>query len=134
MTTNAVEVIAGVDTHADTHHAAVIDVTGKKLADAQFPTTQAGYAALVAFIITFGTVVRVGVEGTGSYGAGLSRHLRKESLEVVEVIRPNRQVRRMRGKSDPIDAYSAAATAEASAASRASQTRNAICLAADATQ
>src|SRR5690606_9723844 len=52
----------------------------------------------------------VGIEGTGSYGAGLFRHLRDEGTQVVEVIRPNRQVRRMRGKSDPIDAYAAATT------------------------
>lgn len=111
MTTLVGEVIAGVDTHADTHHAAVIDTNGKHLGDMQFPTTHAGYAALLGFIASFGTVVRVGIEGTGSYGAGLSRHLRDAGFEVVEVIRPNRQVRRMRGKSDPIDAYAAAATA-----------------------
>lgn len=110
MTTAFGEVIAGVDTHADTHHAAVIDVNGRRLGDMQFPTTVAGYAALRAFIGSFGTVNRVGVEGTGSYGAGLCRFLRTSGVEVVEVIRPNRQVRRMRGKSDPIDAYAAAAT------------------------
>ncbi|KRE23333.1 IS110 family transposase [Agromyces sp. Soil535] len=111
MTTLVGEVIAGVDTHADTHHAAVIDTNGKHLGDMQFPTTHGGYAALLGFIASFGAVVRIGIEGTGSYGAGLSRYLRDAGLEVVEVIRPNRQVRRMRGKSDPIDAYAAAATA-----------------------
>lgn len=111
MATTSVDVIGGVDTHADTHHAAVIDLTGRHLADAKFPTTPAGYAALAAFLTAFGTVVRVGVEGTGSYGAALTRHLRRAGLEVVEVIRPNRQLRRMRGKSDPIDAYAAATTA-----------------------
>lgn len=111
MTTPTGEVIGGVDTHADTHHAAVIDLNGKHLGDAQFPTTRAGYVALGAFLAAFGTVIRVGVEGTGSYGAGLSRHLREQDLDVVEVIRPNRQARRLRGKSDPIDAYAAAKTA-----------------------
>lgn len=111
MTILVREVIAGVDTHADTHHAAVIDTNGKRLDDMQFPTTHGGYAALVGFITSFGAVIRVGVEGTGSYGAGLSRYLRGTGLDVVEVIRPNRQVRRMQGKSDPIDAYAAAATA-----------------------
>lgn len=111
MTTIASQVVAGVDTHADTHHAAVIDSTGRKLGDAKFPTTAAGYAALTAFIAAFGAVSRVGVEGTGSYGAGLARHLRQAGLTVVEVIRPNRQTRRLRGKSDPIDAYAAAAAA-----------------------
>lgn len=105
------EIIGGVDTHADTHHAAVIDTNGKQLGDAKFPTTPAGYAALAAFVAAFGLIVRVGVEGTGSYGAGLTRYLRDTGLEVVEVIRPNRQLRRLRGKSDPIDAYAAATTA-----------------------
>ena len=110
MTTPAVEVIAGVDTHADTHHAAVIDSAGRKLGDRQFPTTEAGYLALIGFIASFGVLLRVGVEGTGSYGAGLARALRDHGIHVREVIRPNRQIRRMRGKSDPIDAYAAAAT------------------------
>lgn len=105
------ETYAGVDTHADTHHAAVIDQNGKHLADAQFPTTPEGYAALTAFILMFGVLVRVGIEGTGSYGAGLSRHLTGLGHRVIEVIRPNRQLRRMNGKSDPIDAYAAAKTA-----------------------
>lgn len=109
MTTPFSEVIDGVDTHADTHHAAVIDSNGRRLGDMQFPTTVAGYAALHGFIGSFGAVSRVGVEGTGSYGAGLSRFLRAAGIEVVEVIRPNRQIRRLRGKSDPIDAYAAAA-------------------------
>ena len=105
------EIYAGVDTHADTHHAAVIDQNGKHLADAQFPTTPAGYAALTAFILMYGLLVRVGIEGTGSYGAGLARHLTALGHQVIEVIRPNRQLRRLSGKSDPIDAYAAARTA-----------------------
>lgn len=109
--TETCEIYAGVDTHADTHHAAVIDQNGKHLADAQFPTTPAGYAALTAFILMYGTLIRVGIEGTGSYGAGLARHLTSLGHHVVEVIRPNRQLRRMNGKSDPIDAYAAAKTA-----------------------
>ena len=111
MATIVSEVIAGVDTHADTHHAAVVDATGKRLGDQQFPTTEDGYLALIAFLVSFGTLLRVGVEGTGSYGAGLARALMAHAIPVVEVIRPNRQIRRMRGKTDPIDAYAAAATA-----------------------
>jgi len=111
MTTISREVVGGVDTHADTHHAAVLDTAGRRLGDAQFPTTPAGYAALLAFLLSFGVLLRVGVEGTGSYGAGLARFLHGHDITVSEVIRPNRQVRRMRGKSDPIDAYAAAATA-----------------------
>jgi len=102
-------VIAGVDTHADTNHAAVITTTGGRLGDQEFPTTPDGYCRLVEFIAGFGAVQGVGVEGTNSYGAGLSRHLRETGLRVEEVIRPKRPVRRLRGKSDPIDAYAAAA-------------------------
>ncbi len=104
-------VVAGVDTHKDTHHAAVIDTAGRQIADASFPTTKKGYVELSAFVSSFGELVRVGVEGTGSYGAALTRHLQEQGIEIVEVIRPNRQVRRMKGKSDPIDAYAAARTA-----------------------
>ena len=102
-------VVGGVDSHADTHHAAVVTMTGGRLGDQEFPTTPGGYRQLVAFVTGFGTVQTVGVEGTNSYGAGLSRHLRQAGLEVQEVIRPKRPVRRLRGKSDPIDAYAAAA-------------------------
>ena len=87
MTILVGEVIAGVDTHADTHHAAVIDTNGKRLDDMKFPTTHGGYAALVGFITSFGAVIRVGVEGTGFYGVGLYRYLRDTGLEVVEAIR-----------------------------------------------
>ena len=87
MTTRLEKIFAGVDTHADTHHAAVIDSNGKHLGDAQFPTTPAGYAALAAFLTAFGMAVRVGVEGTGSYGAGLARHLGAAGFVVVEVLR-----------------------------------------------
>lgn len=101
-------VVAGVDTHKDTHYAAVISVTGEHLGAAQFPATGAGYRALHGYVTGHGELLRVGVEGTNSYGAGLSRHLRNEGVELVEVLRPARQVRRMRGKSDQIDAYAAA--------------------------
>lgn len=111
MTSVLGDVIVGVDTHADTHHAAVLDQHGRRLADRQFPATGSGYAALLRFIVSFGTIVRVGVEGTGSYGAGLSRHLRAAGVAVVEVIQPSRQQRRLRGKSDPEDAYAAAQVA-----------------------
>ncbi|MCQ9387031.1 IS110 family transposase [Brevibacterium moorei] len=100
-------VYAGIDTHADTHHVAIIDELGRKLDDAEFPTTPAGYAAILAFITTLGTLRKVGIEGTASYGAGITAHLRSQQIEVREIIRPNRQARRG-GKSDPIDAYAAA--------------------------
>lgn len=110
MTSETAGVIAGVDTHADTHHAAVITTTGCRVADQQFPANPAGYLALLEFIASHGPVLRVGVEGTSSYGAGLTRVLQSASIEVSEVIRPQRAQRR-RGKSDPIDAYAAAASA-----------------------
>lgn len=104
-------VVAGVDTHKDTHHAAVVTRTGQHLAAAEFSTSAAGYRDLAAFIAGFGPLLRVGVEGTGSYGAGLTRFLCDAGVPVVEVLRPTRQVRRMRGKSDEIDAYAAAESA-----------------------
>jgi transposase len=100
--------VGGVDTHKDIHHAAVVLMNGRRLADAQFPATAAGYAALLAWLRTFGRPHAVGVEGTGSYGAALARHLRGKGVQVVEVNRPDRRQRRARGKSDPLDAYAAA--------------------------
>lgn len=110
MADNPVEVVAGVDTHADTHWAAIITTTGQHVADKQFPATPDGYARLAGFITGHGHLVRVGVEGTSSYGAGLARVLIAAGLDTVEVIRPKREQRR-RGKSDLIDAYAAAAAA-----------------------
>ena len=101
-------ITGGVDTHLDAHVAAVIDANGGVLAVESFTTTPAGFAALSDWLIAFGVVDRVGVEGTGAYGAGLARHLRGCGLEVIEVDRPNRQARRRAGKSDPADAVEAA--------------------------
>jgi transposase len=101
-------VTGGVDTHGKTHHAAVIDQLGQLLGDQQFPATAAGYRLLLAWLRSFGRLVKVGVEGTGTYGAGLARYLAAEQVEVVEVDRPDRKTRRNKGKSDPIDAMAAA--------------------------
>jgi transposase len=101
-------VTGGVDTHSRTHHAAALDATGRLLGDAQFPATAAGYAELLGWFRRFGTVVKVGVEGTGAYGAGLARYLTGHGVPVVEVDRPDRKTRRSKGKSDPIDAIAAA--------------------------
>jgi transposase len=76
-----------------------------------FPTDAAGYRSLADWLSGFGPVVRVGVEGTGSYGVGLARHLHREGVVVVEVDRPDRQARRKLGKSDPVDAEAAARAA-----------------------
>ena len=103
-------VVGGVDTHADVHVAAALDLNGAVLGIESFPTDTAGYRLLADGLIAFGSVVKVGVEGTGSYGVGLARFLHANGVEVVEVDRPNRQKRR-RGKSDPIDAEAAARAA-----------------------
>src|SRR6266550_6725719 len=104
-------VTGGVDTHADIHVAAAVDGNGGVLGVESFPTTPAGYAQLHGWLAAFGLVARVGVEGTGAYGAGLARHLRGQGLVVIEVDRPNRQERRRNGKSDELDAVEAARAA-----------------------
>jgi transposase len=102
------EIVGGVDTHKDSHTVAALSGTGQLLGTAQFPATPAGYQELLAWLRGYGQVTRMGVEGTGSYGAGLYAYLRRAGIEVREVIRPKRQVRRRRGKSDPVDAEAAA--------------------------
>ena len=79
-------VVAGVDTHDLTHHAAVLDGLGRELGDQQFPATAAGYTALLGWVRDHGQLVTVGVEGTGSYGAGLTRHLHAAGVNVVEIV------------------------------------------------
>jgi transposase len=101
-------VISGVDTHKDVHVAAVLDEHGRLLETASFATSAFGYRDCYRWLTNFGEVLAVGVEGTGSWGAGLSRFLRARDLNVVEVNRPNRQTRRRKGKSDTIDAEMAA--------------------------
>lgn len=103
--------IAGIDTHKHTHHVAIVDHLGRPVTDQQFDTTPAGYKETVDYLHTAGTVSVVGVEGTGSYGAGISRVLTAAGFKVVEVARPNRRSRRLRGKSDPLDAHQAALSA-----------------------
>src|SRR5215204_7003118 len=115
-------VTGGIDTHLDAHVAAVVDVNGGVLAVESFPTTTAGFAELHDWLVGFGEMERVGVEGTGAYGAGLARHLRGCGLEVIEVDRPNRQARRRAGKSDPADAIEAARAVVAGRASGIAKT------------
>ena len=81
-------VIGGIDTHKELHVAAVIDTAETVLATHSFSTTRAGYRALVKWLRSFGDVARIGVEGTGSYGAGICRHLADAGIEVLEVDRP----------------------------------------------
>ena len=104
-------VTGGVDTHADTHVAAVVDQVGRVLGTESFPADADGYAGLLAWMRGHGELDRTGVEGTGSYGAGLARYLAAQGVPVLEVTRPDRQRRRRRGKSDAVDAVSAAISA-----------------------
>jgi transposase len=83
----ACPVVGGVDTHLDVHVAAAVDGLGGLLGVRSFPTTPAGYHALSLWLCSFGTVDRVGVEGTGTYGAGLARHLAASGVTVIEVDR-----------------------------------------------
>jgi transposase len=123
MTAPADPVTVGVDTHRDVHVAAVVDQTGRLLATEAFPASTRGYVGLVTWAERFGLVARIGVEGTGTYGAGLARFVRAYGLQVVEVDRPDRSLRRRRGKSDPIDAQAAARATLAGVATTTPKTR-----------
>jgi transposase len=117
-------ITGGVDTHLDVHVAAALNAVGGVLGVESFPANGPGYRRLLAWLQSFGTVDLVGVEGTGSYGAGLTRHLLDKGIRVVEVDRPNRQERRRAGKSDPIDAIEAARAALSGRAKSDAKTRN----------
>ena len=88
MSENDRIVFGGVDTHRDTHVAAVVDAAGRVLASAPFRADVPGYERLNNWLGSLGRVVRVGIEGTGSYGAGLARYLTGVGVEVVEVNEP----------------------------------------------
>ena len=117
-------ITAGVDTHAGAHVAAALDPIGGLLGVQEFPATPAGYARLLEWLCGFGTVCLVGIEGTGSYGAGLARHIAAAGIRVVEVDRSDRQDRRRQGKSDPLDAVSAARAAQSGRAAGAPRGRD----------
>jgi transposase len=117
-------ITGGVDTRADTHVAAALDPIGGLLGVQEFPVTPAGYARLLGWLGGFGTVALVGIEGTGSYGAGLARHVTAAGIRVVEVDRSDRQDRRRQGKSDPLDAVSAARAAQSGRARGAPKGRD----------
>ena len=117
-------ITGGVDTHADTHVAAALDPLGGLLGVKEFPATAAGYAGLLRWLGGFGTVALVGIEGTGSYGAGLARHVTAAGIRVVEVDRADRQDRHRNGKSDPLDAVSAARAAQSGRAAGAPKGRD----------
>jgi transposase len=117
-------VTGGVDTHLDKHVAAALDPLGGLLGTESFEVTRAGYKALHSWLATFGEVKKIGIEGTGSYGAGLARFLRQKGIEVIEVDRPNRAERRRTGKSDNLDAVEAARAALGGRAKGISKTRD----------
>ena len=104
-------ITGGVDTHKDSHTAAALDESGRLLGVATFGACPSGYRRLLQWLTELGSVDRVGIEGTGSYGSGLTRFLLDAQVDVVEVQRPKRQLRRRRGKSDPVDAEAAARAA-----------------------
>jgi len=108
MVRRRVEITGGVDTHKDTHTAAAVDSAGGVLGTKQFTATGSGCVDLLAWLRSFGQVGKIGVEGTGAYGAGLTRFLTDAGITVIEVDRPDRAARRRQGKSDPIDAVAAA--------------------------
>jgi hypothetical protein len=93
ITTTTGPVTGGVDTHSETHHVAVLDQVSRELGDREFPTNPSGYRALLGWLAGHGQLDRVGVEGTGAYGAALARHLRAGGVTVVEVDRPDRKAR-----------------------------------------
>ena len=101
-------VIVGVDTHKHVHVAVAIDSWGIRLGDHAFVADSGGYEALVTWAETHGRIEAFGIEGTGSYGAGLARVVHRAGHHVVEVNRGDRRTRRAAGKSDTIDAEVAA--------------------------
>jgi transposase len=102
------DVIIGVDTHKSTHVAVAISALGARLGIMTIPASSKGYRALQAWARSLGPIRAFGVEGTGSYGAALSRFLCEHGDRVFEVNRPSRQLRRQKGMDDPLDAEGAA--------------------------
>jgi transposase len=101
-------IIIGIDTHKAIHVAVAINTQSTRLAALSIPTNSKGYLELERWSRSLGQVLAFGIEGTGSYGAGLSRYLLAQDHTVVEATRPNRQLRYTRGKSDRLDAEGAA--------------------------
>ena len=101
-------IVVGVDTHKHIHVAAVLDSIGGILATLTIATDSGGFRQLLEWAATFGQIIAFGIEGTGSYGAGLTSFVRRAGHRVVEVNRPDRRMRRLVGKSDTLDAENAA--------------------------
>ena len=111
-TDTAIRVTAGADTHRDTHMVAALDQRGAELGVRAFAANPDGHRAVLDWLESFGPIDRVGVEGTGTYGAGLTRFLHHHNIVVLEVSCGDRQARRSHGKSDPVDAIAAARAAQ----------------------
>jgi len=120
------KVTGGVDTHKDLHVAAIVDEHNGVLGSEFFSTTRHGYKQMITWMRTFGTVERIGVECTGSYGAGLLRYLQPLGIEVLEVTAPDKTDRRKRGKNDTIDAENAAHAAFAGIRTVTPKTRDGL--------
>ena len=106
-----IQIIGGVDTHQDLHTAAVVSHDGTVLGTESFSTTRAGYRAMLRWFRSHGELLRVRVESTGTYGAGITRHLALSGIPVLEVTGPDPASRRAKGKDDALDAISAAEAA-----------------------
>ena len=120
------EITGGVDTHADTHTVAALDQLGRLLGTATFPAAPVGYTELLCWLEEHGQISAVGIEGTGSYGAGLARFLTGSSVKLIEVDRPDRRARRKHGKSDPADAIAAARAVQAGTATGTPKTHDGV--------
>lgn len=101
-------VIIGVDTHKYVHVAVAINDLGAILESRSFAADAGGYAQLLDWAAALGGRLTFAIEGTGSYGAGLTSAVRRRDIGVIEVMRTDRRDRRLRGKSDTLDAENAA--------------------------
>ncbi len=101
-------VVVGVDTHKHIHVAVALDALGGRVDARSFAADRSGYEQLIDWALSLGREVTFGVEGTGSYGAGLASAIRRRGIGVLEVLRTDRRDRRLRGKSDTLDAENAA--------------------------
>ena len=104
---DVVDVVIGVDTHKDTHTAAVVTAVGGTVETRQVPARRAGYAALLTMARAWEKRVWA-IEGTASYGAGLARFLRAAGERVIELDHPKRAASRNGAKTDTLDAVRAA--------------------------
>lgn len=102
------EVIGGFDCHSEMHVEAALDPLGRLLGTASFPAPPDGYRRAREWLRSFGRIIAVGVESTGSFGAALARVLTEQGLRTIEINQPHRHTRSRRGKTDAIGAEAAA--------------------------